>query len=179
MAVAMDTPDPANGIHPRYKQVVARRLATAGANIAYGLQDLPTGGPLPESLRPMADGKGVEVVYDQQLDYQARNGYSGFSVGCCSPGPESCTGRWRRISPGRVHMVDRQRLKVILMGLCEYPKGLSLAYMWEDTPFKEYLGAPIYSTNGFKKVTPNLIRHQNETSDIFYVGFQELRGSPT
>ena len=37
LAVAVDTYDEENGIHPRYKQVVAERLAVAGLNVAYGM----------------------------------------------------------------------------------------------------------------------------------------------
>ena len=48
MAVAIDTYDeesPSGSIHPRYKQIVAERLALAGLNIAYQMDEFPTNGP--------------------------------------------------------------------------------------------------------------------------------------
>ena len=42
LAVAVDTYDEENGIHPRYKQVVAERLAVAGLNVAYGMVNYVT-----------------------------------------------------------------------------------------------------------------------------------------
>jgi sialate O-acetylesterase len=45
MAVAVDTYDEENGIHPRYKQIIGERLAYTGLNVAYGLEDFPERGP--------------------------------------------------------------------------------------------------------------------------------------
>ena len=45
MAVAVDTYDQENGIHPRYKQLIGMRLAITGLNVAYGMEDFPEQGP--------------------------------------------------------------------------------------------------------------------------------------
>ena len=50
MAVAMDTYDEEGGNNPRYKQIVAERLAISGGNVAYGLTAQPTNGPYPTSI---------------------------------------------------------------------------------------------------------------------------------
>ena len=46
MAVAVDTYDEENGIHPRYKAVVGERLAVAGLAVAYGAEGVPSQGPV-------------------------------------------------------------------------------------------------------------------------------------
>ena len=50
MAVGMDTYDEESGIHPRNKQIIAERLCTAGANVAYGMTHYPTNGPFPQNI---------------------------------------------------------------------------------------------------------------------------------
>ena len=45
MAVAVDTYDEENGIHPRYKQVIGERLGITGMNVAYGNENFPSFGP--------------------------------------------------------------------------------------------------------------------------------------
>ena len=49
----------------RYKQIVAQRLAIAGLNVAYGMEEYPTSGPFPVDLKE--DGGVVTFVYDQDL----------------------------------------------------------------------------------------------------------------
>ena len=51
MAVSIDTFDRESGIHPRNKQLVSSRLATAGLNVAYGQTQYPTQGPFPSSIQ--------------------------------------------------------------------------------------------------------------------------------
>ena len=65
MAVAMDTYDEPNTIHPKYKQIVGERLSISGGNIAYGL-DTPTNGPVPESI-DVADNI-ADITYDKGGD---------------------------------------------------------------------------------------------------------------
>ena len=71
MATPLDTFDPVDGypggIHPRYKQIVAERLAYSGLNVAYGLQEFPLYGPYPyESFQ---DGSIVTIEYDKEIDF--------------------------------------------------------------------------------------------------------------
>lgn len=64
MAVAMDTYDEASGIHPRNKQIMSERLNIAGLNVAYGMTQYPTNGPLPQtmSLSPSGADVGKTIV---------------------------------------------------------------------------------------------------------------------
>ena len=67
MAVAIDTYDEQNGIHPRNKQLPSQRLATAGLNIAYGREEFPTNGPYPVTIDhgSVSGGIQVDITYDQ------------------------------------------------------------------------------------------------------------------
>ena len=68
------------GIHPRYKQIVAERLANAGLNIAYGLTDFPTYGPYPVALSQEATDAIiiVKLEFDKDLQYLKEAEISGF-----------------------------------------------------------------------------------------------------
>ena len=56
MSVTMDTFDEQSGIHPRNKQLAAKRLATAAMNVAYGDANYPSNGPFPTSIEFTVDG---------------------------------------------------------------------------------------------------------------------------
>ncbi len=75
MSSPQDTYDPQAGypgnIHPRYKQIVAERLANAGLNVAYGLTEYPAYGPYPIALiQEAADAfTTVKLEFDKDLQY--------------------------------------------------------------------------------------------------------------
>ena len=52
----------------RYKQIVAKRLATSGANIAYNL-NTPTNGPFPTSFT-QPDSTTLDIMFDKDLIYR-------------------------------------------------------------------------------------------------------------
>ncbi len=56
MSVTMDTYDEESGIHPRNKQLAAKRLATAAMNVAYGNVNYPSNGPIPINIEFTDDG---------------------------------------------------------------------------------------------------------------------------
>ena len=149
MAVAIDTNDPVGGIHPRYKQIVGERLAIAGSNVAYGLSNMPTNGPFPTSVVRQPDDS-VIVTMDMEFTHkEMSNGFSGYSV-CCNVAFESCLGSWTRLSTDltTVNMADRT-VAVNLAGQCSQ-QITGLAYLWEDTPIEDYLGAPIYAADQYR-----------------------------
>ena len=120
MAVAIDTYDAENGIHPTNKQVscttkskfaliahlnfcqiVGERLAIAGLNIAYGMTDLPTNGPFFTNIdiETMPDGNfSITIDYDQSFEYDSSE-TNGFYV-CCDYDMLECDehcGRWQLV----------------------------------------------------------------------------------
>ena len=66
MGVALDTYDEESGIHPRNKQLVSGRLASAGLNVAYGMKDYPANGPYPEvwNFADLENGIEVNILYE-------------------------------------------------------------------------------------------------------------------
>ena len=88
MTVALDTYDsgsPTETVHPRYKEIVAERLALSGMNIAYGRREYPTNGPYIQSinLTPLMNNEGlVTITYDQSITYDDSE-ITGFYY-CCS-----------------------------------------------------------------------------------------------
>ena len=106
MASPLDTYDalPANasidaypgGIHPRYKQIVGERLAYAGLNVAYGLEEYPTSGPYPQTLQLSKnltfgadkDLKTVSLTFDSDLQYLEDAEVSGFHF--CPESTDKC-----------------------------------------------------------------------------------------
>ena len=72
MGVALDTYDAESGIHPRNKQLVTKRLATAGLNVAYGLTSYPSNGPFPDAFNFAVldnDLIQVDILYDQTFKW--------------------------------------------------------------------------------------------------------------
>merc|ERR550519_1692213 len=66
MAVAIDTYDEENGIHPRNKQIVGERLVTTGLSVAYGDPEYPTHGPVVKTLSRDAAGS-LHLEYDREI----------------------------------------------------------------------------------------------------------------
>jgi len=56
MSVSLDTYDAKTGIHPRNKQLNAKRLSIAAMNIAYGQTAYSTNGPFLKSVEFTDDG---------------------------------------------------------------------------------------------------------------------------
>ena len=84
MGVALDTYDEVNGIHTRNKQLVSKRLATAGVNVAYNLTSYPTNGPYPETWNFARIGDDliqVDILYDKAFTWNPVES-EGFYV-CC------------------------------------------------------------------------------------------------
>jgi hypothetical protein len=74
MAVSLDTYDEESGIHPRNKQLVSHRLATAGLNVAYGYTVYPTNGPFPSEVTftPAGPEVLVTVYFDHPITFDAQ-----------------------------------------------------------------------------------------------------------
>jgi len=156
MAVSIDTndqdPHPSYtvvGLHPRYKQVVAERLAVAGLRVAYGDLTCPTGGPMPLNVTRQNNGQ-VTVQYDQEVVYI---GSGGFSV-CMRPAHlcdrSLSLKNWQSVPPDRVVQESSRMLSIRLA----HSRPLVLAYLWAETPVREYLKAPIYSLPPFNLPAP-------------------------
>ena len=152
MAVAMDTYDEENGIHPRNKQIIGERLGIAGGNVAYGMDQNPTNGPFPA----MTLSQGLLV-----LDYPSTPGItysnaeiSGFYACCleydlCDAG---AAGNWLKLAKELVQFDAAQnKITVDYSGECANSGGANgIAYLWEDSPVKGMLAAPIYSNDDFR-----------------------------
>ena len=71
MAVSLDTYDAESQLHPRNKQLPSKRLATAGLNVAYGLDQFPTKGPFPTLIdfTLLSEGIQVDILYDQSFTW--------------------------------------------------------------------------------------------------------------
>ena len=101
MGVALDTYDKENGIHPRNKQLVSKRLAIAGLNVAYGMLEYPTNGPFPEvwNVVPFGDGLvQVNILYNKTFVWNPIE-TNGFSV-CCLETINDCNNRngaWKKV----------------------------------------------------------------------------------
>ena len=163
MAVSIDTYDPIPspaysnvGLHPRYKQVIAKRLAIAGMNVAYHDRSYPTNGPFP-ILITWVDGD-IQIKYDQEVDYRPSNSSHFF---LCALPLTSCDSSlsqssWSPLSPSRVMKAGP---KTVILGLSQYhnKKNLSLiylAFLWRESPVKEYLGSSLYSRDEFALPSP-------------------------
>ena len=161
MAVAIDTYDSKSGypgnIHPRYKQIVAERLATAGLRVAYGREELPANGPFPTgfTVNPgEEDGLQVVVVeYDTELTYDNTE-ISGFYY-CCEEDVEACgfvANNFVEMEKRLVSQLDGRHIRLELeRTMC--PMGATptgLAYLWRQTPVKGYLAAPIYAADRYR-----------------------------
>ena len=101
MGVALDTYDEENGIHPRNKQLVSKRLAIAGLNVAYGMLEYLTNGPFPEVWNVIPFGNGlvqVDILYDKTFMWNPIE-TNGFSI-CCLETISDCNNRngaWKKV----------------------------------------------------------------------------------
>ena len=155
MAVAIDTYDPENGVHPRYKQIVGQRLAIAGMNVVYCDKNYPTNGPM-VTKADLIEGPILSLVYDQEISYNNEE-KSGFYY-CCWLDFNECNrgsnGHWVEIDKKLVKYNDSNGMSStidILIGeiiVCEIEIP-HIAYLWRQTPIKKYLGAPIYAKDTF------------------------------
>ena len=99
MAVSIDTYDQQSGIHPRNKQLISKRLATAGLNIAYGKTEFSINGPFPKSVQFSSTEIGIlaEIVYDQKIAFEVKE-FGGFYF-CCQADYLTCddTNSWKPV----------------------------------------------------------------------------------
>ena len=159
MAIAIDTYDEPNGIHPRYKQIVGERLSIAGMNVAYGNLSFPTNGPHPIDLN-VGPGPSISLQYDQKIKYNQTE-ISGFYF-CCLDNYNRCDHleqNWMEVKKEYVKLNDtNDDFDVIYIYAGEIPacqrpdyyRMPHLAYLWRETPIKGYLAAPIYSRDRFR-----------------------------
>lgn len=100
MAVSLDTYDAESQLHPRNKQLPSKRLATAGLNVAYGLDQFPTNGPFPTLIdfTLLSEGIQVDILYDQSFTWDPSE-TSGFYM-CMQ---SECDWRgWQKVCEGYV-----------------------------------------------------------------------------
>ena len=92
MASPLDTYDPKEGypggIHPRYKQIVAERLAVAGMNVAYHYSTpYAPFGPIPFTTEFEREVMEMVITYDEPITY-TNTEISGFYA--CKSTAEDC-----------------------------------------------------------------------------------------
>jgi len=157
MAVAVDTYDEENGIHPRFKQVIGERLATAGMNVAYGMEGFPSQGPVGSSGEILANGD-FKLTYDQAFTYD-NSELSGFFF-CCG-GPGFCRNSlrnadWPAVETESVEADPSSMSIRVGARACENEgEVVSLAYLWRETPIQAPVwGAPIYGDNLHRLPSP-------------------------
>ena len=155
MSVTIDTYDEPNGVHPHYKQIVGQRLATAGMNVVYNDKSFPTNGPMVEKSEVL-EGPILSLVYDQEITYNNEE-ISGFYY-CCMLDYNDCdrgsNKNWLELEKGLVEFDDSNgmsntvNIKVGELVVCEIEIP-HLAYLWRQSPVKNYIGAPIYAKDSF------------------------------
>jgi len=148
MGVALDTYDEQSGIHPRNKQLVCKRLATAGLNIAYGLTSYPSNGPFPISWNFAFledDLIQVDILYDMTFTWNPVE-TEGFHICRLDGGVEKCNSRggaWEKLPDGSVSFAE----KTLSMTIPSNANGL--AYLWEETPVLGTGALPLYADDEF------------------------------
>ena len=128
-------------------------MSISGGNVAYGLSQLPTNGPFPQSI--LVDENLATITYDQEFTYND-NEICGFYI-CCLEFDE-CTAaanNWELLPKEAVIAIGQNPGGSIILDLdmatkCAYNEIRNLAYLWEDKPVLEYLGAPIYAVDEYK-----------------------------
>jgi len=144
------------GIHPRYKQIVAERLAVAGMNVAYQYQaPYAPYGPVP-STSVFDQLKMTHVIYYDVPFVYTNTEISGFYA--CTNDAEECdvggqVNTWVEIEKENVSALDDHTISINLESY-RGESALSLAYLWRETPVKEYLGLPIYGLEPFHLPSP-------------------------
>jgi len=157
MAVAVDTYDEENNIHPRYKQIVGERLAVAGLSVAYGLDSFPTQGPIANTMTVDESGT-YELIYDQPFTYDVTE-LTGFFYCCGMAGVcknQVLANAWPAVPKDKVSCEpNTQTITISGIECTEDGESLSLAYLWRETPIKTPVwGAPIYAANEFRLPSP-------------------------
>ena len=109
MAVSVDTYDEENGIHPRYKAIVAERLATTGMNVAYNDDRFPSSGPQIKNVSNERE-EGWTFTFTEDFFYNEAAEISGFYY-CCDTDPEQCktdlnAASWPEVPKDFVRQVD-------------------------------------------------------------------------
>ena len=150
MAVAIDTYDEPNGVHPHYKQIIGERLFITGMRMAYRNEEYPTGGPRVIDRSVTDDKTMLTVTYSQPITYD-QSEISGFYYCCIEY--QQCdndAGNWFEFMKGDVtHNGNEIHIKLgNFIGWCEM-KVPHVAYLWRQTPIKGYLAAPIYGNDKF------------------------------
>ena len=77
-------------IHPRNKQLVAKRLATSAMNMVYGHTEYPISGPFPtyvQFLKGAAENRAV-IAFDQPIAFNVVES-GGFYI-CCDANDYIC-----------------------------------------------------------------------------------------
>ena len=117
---------------------------------AYGSTEYPTHGPrLLESNIMESPPPIVSLKFDRPISYD-QSEISGFYYCCLDY--EECdkdAGAWFDFMKGDVEQVDPKVINIKtgnLIGWCEMEVPHE-AYLWQQTPIKGYLNAPIYSTD--------------------------------
>merc|ERR1719239_1464959 len=157
MAVSVDTYDEENGIHPRFKQVVGERLATAGMNVAYGVESFPSQGPVVNLGEILANGDH-KLTYDQPFTYD-NSELSGFFSCCGEPGfcrNSLRNADWPAVEKESVE-ADPSSLSIRIGARVCANEGevVSLAYLWRETPIQAPVwGAPIYGDDIHRLPSP-------------------------
>jgi len=157
MAVSVDTYDEENGIHPRYKQVVGERLATAGMNVAYGDESFPSQGPIGQLGANFPNGD-YSLTYDQPFTYDDSE-LSGFFFCCGQPG--FCRNSlqiadWPAIEKESVKVdMASMNIRIGARTCANEGESVSLAYLWRETPIQTPVwGAPIYGDDVHRLPSP-------------------------
>jgi len=158
MAVALDTYDAEHGVHPHYKQIVGRRLATTGMAVAYGDPGYPTQGPIVEDVELLTGGY-IRLRYDQAFTYN-NSDLSGFFY-CCGPQGYCRDVRsgseWPSLPTSEVLAnLETQTITISLhLHQCQEGDQTSIAYLWRQTPMQTPTwAAPIYAADDHRLPSP-------------------------
>ena len=154
MAVSLDTYDQESGIHPRNKQLPSKRLASAGLNVAYKLNDWPTNGPFPETItfNKIDEDIQVDVLMDQDFTWNDTE-ITGFSY-CNAVDLTYCNAKaaqWVKVK--NVNLNGRA------ISMLVPTDTVGVAYLWETTPVLQMEGLPIYAADQFRLPAAPWIRN--------------------
>ena len=157
LGLALDTyrtdEDGVGQIHPKNKQLPAKRLGIAGLNVAYGMKQFPTMGPFPVDVTVSEEGgnKLVAITYDESRIQYNPHENSGFFLCCGAGGSSTCRGdelipaeNWNLIPLSDVVQSSDSSITVSV-ATCEGPS--SIGYLWAESPVTIVHGLPLYSTN--------------------------------
>ena len=125
-------------------------------NVAYHDRSYPTNGPFP-ILITWVDGD-IQIKYDQEVDYRPSNSSHFF---LCALPLTSCDSSlsqssWSPLTPS---WVMKASPTTVILGISQYHNMtnlsvISLAFLWRESPVKEYLGSSVYSRDEFALPSP-------------------------